>query len=322
MARRRKQTHPAPTTETPSRPQATGLIISILAALILGGIPFGIGKYIELNSPGPFDSSAYVYSAQHLLDGAQMGVDELPSARPDTLIMNLIGVKLFGFSDTGPKIIQMILQLAALVFMFITLRKVFGAVASVAGVALAAIYLSSPMIAKFGNVKEQFMIAFMIYSACAFLWYEITQKRYWLILTGFFALQPYYFKPTGMSVVFAIVLYLVISRIISRKITTLWVEMALFLCGFAAGLILPGSLYLWQHCLPDLFKSFPPVAAVLGMGVLLLGGIFIGIPVYARKNNIQSITKIPGWVWFIIFAGILVIAALTQWHRYVSSTVE
>ena len=78
----------------------TALFISVIAALILGGVPFGIGKYIEFNSPGPFDSGAYVYSAQRLLDGAQYGTEELSSARPGTLIANIIGVLIAGAAVT------------------------------------------------------------------------------------------------------------------------------------------------------------------------------------------------------------------------------
>ena len=95
MARRRNKSHP---TQVPAvkekqpRRVSGGLIVSIILVLILAGIPFGLGKYIELNSPGPFDSGAYVYSARHLLEGARMGVDEFPSARPGTLMMNIIGV--------------------------------------------------------------------------------------------------------------------------------------------------------------------------------------------------------------------------------------
>ena len=69
--------------------------------------PLSPKGYIEFNSPGPFDSGAFVYSAKHLLEGARMYVDERPSARPGTLIANIIGVKLFGFNDNGPKIVQM-----------------------------------------------------------------------------------------------------------------------------------------------------------------------------------------------------------------------
>lgn len=297
----------------------TGLVISIILTLILGGIPFGLGKYIELNSPGPFDSGAYVYSAKHLLDGAQMGVDELPSARPETLIMNLIGVKLFGFNDIGPKIVQMTLQLAALVFMFITLRKCFGAVASVIGTAIAAVYLSAPVIAKFGNVKEQFMISFMIYAACSFLWYELTNKKFWLAAAGFFALQPYYFKPTGISVVFAIILYLLICRAIARQWKILWMELSLFLCGCAAGMIIPGSLYLWQGRVPSLLRSFPSIAIALGAGMLVLTGIPLAIGILAEKKNIEGLKKIPGWIWGITIILIVGLGIITQWNRILSA---
>ena len=295
------------------------LIFSIIIALILGGIPFGLGKYIELNSPGPYDSGAYVYSAQHLLDGAQMGVDEIPSARPGTLIANLVGVKLFGFNDVGPKVVQMTLQLIALIFMFITLREVFGSVASVVGTTVAAVYLSAPIIAKFGNVKEQFMIAFMIYAACAFLWYEFTQKRWWLILCGFFALQPYYFKPTGTSILFAIVLYILISNAVTLKWKTLCVELSLFVCGYALGLTIPGSLYAWQGIVPQLLKSFPPVAVGLGACILIPSGILLGIHVLAEKKNSCIIKKTPQWVWAVAIALVLLVLVITQWDRLVAA---
>jgi hypothetical protein len=260
MARRRKKQSRPPVTVTDKQPTPrieTALIVSIIAAMLLGGIPFGVGKYIELNSPGPFDSGAYVYSAQRLLDGAQYGTEERSSARPGTLIANLIGVKLFGFSDTGPKIVQMVLQVAALIFMFITIRKVFGSVAAILSTAIAAIYLSAPLIAKFGNVKEQFMIAWMVAAACALIWYEYTNKNIWLGLCGFFALQPYYFKPTGMSIVFAVVFYLLGSRVLFKH---LWVELLYFLRGYAIGMIVPGALFIWLGVLPKLLRTFPPVA--------------------------------------------------------------
>ena len=322
MARRRKKTAKLNIPDTPPAKTtfiSAGVLISILLTLVLGGIPFGIGKYIELNSPGPFDSGAYVYSAKHLLEGARMYVDERPSARPGTLIANIVGVKLFGFNDNGPKIVQMVLQLTALIFMFITLRKVFGSVAGVVGTTIAAVYLSAPLIAKFGNVKEQFMIAFMIYAACAFLWYECTQKRYWLIAAGFFALQPYYFKPTGMSIVFAIVLYMFVGNAVLRKWKTLWTELAVFLCGYAAGMIVPGSLFVWQSLVPKLLKSFPPMAIVLGIGVLILTGIPLGIYLLADKKENAIAKKIPQWVWGVGITCVLLILVVSQWDRILAA---
>lgn len=317
MARRKRQSSRTVVTEIERKPSriSSGLIISIIAAILLGGIPFIVGKYIELNSPGPFDSGAYVYSAKHLLGGAKMGVDEQPSARPDTLIMNIIGVKLLGFNDTGPKIIQMLLQSAAFIFVFLTLRKVFGSIAAVVGVAIAGVYLSAPIITKYGNVKEQFMIAFMIYAACSFLWYEMTNKKVWLVLSGFSALQPYYFKPTGMSVVFALIFYILVSRAVSRKWKTLWIELFLFLCGYIVGHVIPASLYLWQDLLKPFLRTFTPMITMFGAGILILTAIPWGLYTLGEKKNITSIKKIPYWFWVAGIAVLFVIAAVTQWNR-------
>ena len=277
---------------------SVGLLISIIITLILGGIPFGIGKYIEFNSPGPFDSGAFVYSAQHLLSGAKLGVDTDSSARPNTLLANVVGVAIFGFNETGPKIVQMILQLGALVFMFITLRKVFGAVASVVGTTVAAVYLSAPLIAKFGNVKEQFMIPFMIATACSFLLYEHAQKRHWLVLSGFFALQPYYFKPTGLSIVIALVTFIITANLLRKSLKQLTIELSLFAGGFAAGLVVPGILYLWQGNPTGLLRTLPAVMLQVGCvfaGLLLaLAAIVIGAMRIQLTTQLRQVSK---WIW-------------------------
>ena len=76
---------------------------SMIIIVILAGIPFLLGRYFEFNYPDPFDSAANVYSAQHILNGAKIGVDENPSAGLGTLLVNMLGVRLFGFSEFGPK---------------------------------------------------------------------------------------------------------------------------------------------------------------------------------------------------------------------------
>jgi len=256
-----------------------GLIAAIAVTLLLGGIPFGLGKYIEFNSPGPFDSGAYVYSAKHLLEGARWGVDEISSAYPGTLLVNVIGVKLFGFSDTGPKIVQMILQLGALGFMFYALRRVFGSIAAVLGTVIAAVYLSAPLIAKYGNVKEQYMLAFVIAAGCSFVLYEFSGRRLWLVLSGLFAMQPYWFKPTGLSVVFAIVGYVLITGLVSRAWKKLFVEAGLFLASATAGLLFPATLYIWQ----GQFAKFGGVLPVMVVKLSWVALLFAAVLYYAAR---------------------------------------
>ncbi|MFA7486055.1 MAG: hypothetical protein WCZ89_08530, partial [Phycisphaerae bacterium] len=49
------------------------LLAAVIVTLAAGGFFFGLGKYFEFNSPGAFDSGAYVYSAARVLDGAEIG---------------------------------------------------------------------------------------------------------------------------------------------------------------------------------------------------------------------------------------------------------
>jgi hypothetical protein len=123
-------------------------------------------------------------SAQHVLTGARVGYEEKPSAQAGTLLVNMLGVTLTGFNETGSKLLQGLFQAAAFTLMFLTIRRLYGTLAGVIGVTVAAIYLSAPVIAKFGNVKEQFMIALMIMGICCFVWYRLTGKWWWALLTG------------------------------------------------------------------------------------------------------------------------------------------
>ena len=67
-------------TSVKSRPEikkAAFNIERIILVVLLAGIPFALGRYFEFNYPDPFDSAANVYSAQHILNGAEIGVDEI-----------------------------------------------------------------------------------------------------------------------------------------------------------------------------------------------------------------------------------------------------
>ncbi len=189
----------------------------VLAVAVLAGIPFILGKYFEFKSPDPFDSGCYVYSAQHVLSGARIGCEEKPSAQAGTLLMNMVGVTLSGFNETGSKVLQGLFQAAAFTFLFITIRRLYGTLAAVLSVTVASVYLSAPLIAKYGNVKEQFMIAFMIAGICCFVWYHLSGKWWWALLTGTLLIWGPMFKQTGMSAIGAVGLFTLIQPVVHRS---------------------------------------------------------------------------------------------------------
>ncbi|MBN2132711.1 MAG: glycosyltransferase family 39 protein [Sedimentisphaerales bacterium] len=193
----------------------------VLAVTVLAGLPFVLGKYFEFNSPGAFDSGAYVYSAQHVLSGSdvRVGHEEKASAQAGTLLVNMLGVKLFGFGERGSEILQMLLQAGALAFMFITIRRLYGTLAGGVSVTVASVYLSAPLIAKFGNVKEQFMIAFMILGICCFVFYQLQGKWWWAVLAGATLVWGPMFKQTGMSAIGAVTLFVLVQPLLHH---TLW----------------------------------------------------------------------------------------------------
>ena len=231
-------------TDAPSEHKKSRRQFAVIAAIvILAAIAFALGKYIEFNSPGAFDSGAYVYSAKHILDGAVIGVEEKPSAQLGTLLVNILGVWLCGFNETGPKLLQTLFQAAALVLMFIAVRKPFGSMAAAVSVIIASVYLSSPLIAKFGNVKEQYMIAFMIMGISCFVLRQVGGRWWWAVLAGAFASWAPLFKQTGVSAIGAIGLFVIVQPLFKhRTLKQTAVDILLLLAGAALAI---GPLYIW-----------------------------------------------------------------------------
>ncbi len=218
-------------------------ITSILIILVLAGIPFALGRYFEFNYPDPFDSAANVYSAQHILNGAKIGIDEIPSAALGTLLVNILGVKLFGYSEFGPKLIQTLMQAGALVMMYIAVRKIMGKLPAAVSVIVASIYLSAPFLAKFGNVKEQFMIACMITAISLFILRQSGGAWWYSLLSGAIASWAPLFKETGISAIGAIGLFVILQPIFkNRTWKQTGIDIALLLAGTAAAM---APLYIW-----------------------------------------------------------------------------
>jgi len=215
----------------------------LLLIAILAGIPFALGKYIEFNTPGAFDSGSYVYSAAHIVSGAEIGVDEKPSARMGTLLVNMAGVRLFGFNETGPEIIQMIMQAAALILMFIAARRLFGTLPAAVSVIVASIFLSSPLFAKFGNTKEQYMIACMLLGVSLLILYELDEKWWLAVLAGVFLTFAPLFKPTGTTALGAVGIFVIAQPIFRHKNIKQTAKQIILL--FAGAVILLAPLYLW-----------------------------------------------------------------------------
>jgi hypothetical protein len=217
-------------------------LICFIVVVVLVVSAFGTSKYIEFNTAYPWDGAAFVYSAQHILNGAEIGVDERPTALVGTLLVNILGVWLFGFNDLGPILLQMILQIFALVTMFFAIRKLFGNMASAVSVVVASVYLSAPLIAKDG-LKEQFMIAFMVLGVSCFVLGQLGGRWWWCVLAGAFAALGPLFKATGISAIVAIGLFVIVQPLLKHRT---WGQTGrdILLLFVGAGLTL-APIYIW-----------------------------------------------------------------------------
>jgi len=267
----------------------------IIVATVLAAIPFCCGKYFEFGSNGPFDGSLNVYSARCIVNGQKIGIDTFPSARPATLLVNVIGVALFGFSEIGPKLIQMLMQLTALVLMFYTLRKIYGVLPAAVALVLAAFYLSCPPYAKYGNVKEQFMIACAITAVCGVMLHHLGGARWWLLVSGAAAVNAFFFKQTGASVIIAIGIYVLAQPVLrNRKWRQFGSDVLLLLAGGVIGLLPLIIFYTWQGRLVGFLRGIPGlnylVVALQGQPVSIATKINLGDQ-YMKAGKLVAIFR-------------------------------
>jgi len=300
-----------------------------IIVIVLALIPFAMGKYIEFNTPGPYDSGAYVYSARHIFEGAKLGAQEKTSAQPGTLLVNFIGVALFGYSETGPKLIQMFLQITALLMMFFAMRKLFGSLPASVGVIMAALFLSAPVIAKFGNVKEQYMIAFMVITASCFVMRMVTGRAFWAILTGAAAINIYYFKQTGASVIVAMAICLIIGAIFrTRPWRTIRNDILFIIAGAAIGIIPLVSFYTWQNKLDWFSNTLPCSLLLMTINlVLFFTAIFFLIRLCKHIDLKSLFHKIPHirrgiWIPGLCLIAVVFISCMIFFHSFIVTDIE
>ena len=259
-----------------------------IIAFIIAMIPFCAGKYYEFNTKDAFDSALNVYHGHEVAIGKKIGTDFDPSAKSGTLLINTIGVMLFGYSEFGPKLIQAILQLTALGAAFACIRKLYGSTAAVISVVLGSFYLSLQPFAKFGNVKEQYMIAFMIFAAVSFVNYEFKKNDWWLLLCGGFAINTWYFKPTGFSVLAAIIIYTFITMLMrQRKLREFGIIILRLVQGACIGMVPILLLYLFAGSITSQLKAFPASAAFGLLGAYYL----VKLAIWLIKTGVPNTVK-------------------------------
>lgn len=304
------------------------LAIAIIA-ITLAIIPFAMGKYLEFNTPGPYDSGAYVYSARHIFEGAMLRTQERTSAQPGTLLVNFIGVSLFGYSETGPIIIQMLLQITALLLMFFAMRKLFGSLAASVGVIMASLFLSAPVIAKFGNVKEQYMIAFMVITASCFVMRMVGGRAFWAVLAGAAAVNIYYFKQTGASVIVAMAICLLAKAMFrTRPWRTIRNDMLFIIAGAAIGIIPLLSFYTWQNRLAWFCNTLPCSFLIMSIKlVVFFSMIYYTIRLCKHIGFKSLLHKIPHirrriWIPSLCLIVVVFISFMVYFHSCIVSDIE
>jgi hypothetical protein len=147
------------------------------------------------------------------------------------------------------------------------------------GVIVASVYLSAPFIAKNGNVKEQYMIAFMIMGISCFVMRQLGGRWWWTLLAGGFISWAPLFKETGTTAIGAIGLFVIVQPIFkNRTLKQTGVDILLLFAGATAAI---SPFYIWilgwdvQLALPYIFvweALFPSKTGFSSLGGSYLSG--------------------------------------------------
>jgi len=128
------------------------------------------------------------------------------------------------------------------------------------------------------------MIACMIISICAVVLNRLGFSWWWLVVSGAFAINTYYFKPTGVSVIIAVIVYFLASLVSRRRsLFQTGSDFCGFIFGMAAGLIPLVIFYTWQGQLKVIVNGFPGSAVF--PTVLLTAA---GVSLYYAAGSMRS----------------------------------
>jgi hypothetical protein len=123
---------------------------------------------------------------------------------------------------------------------------------------MAAIYLSAPLIAKYGNVKEQYMISMMVMGICCFVQYRLCGGWWRAALAGALLINAFYFKATGVSAGAAVFAFLVIRAAMQKQpLQSFGRDFVLLLAGAVVGLFPLAIFYAAQGQIKMLDVSLP-----------------------------------------------------------------
>jgi len=121
--------------------------------------------------------------------------------------------------------------------------KLFGVLPAAVGVIITSIYLSAPLMAKYGNVKEQHMIAFMVLGVSCFALYQLGGRWWYALLAGAFLSWAPLFKETGISAITAVGLFVIAQPLLKhRSWKKTGADILLLLAGAA---LIIGPICLW-----------------------------------------------------------------------------
>jgi hypothetical protein len=160
----------------------------------------------------------------------------------------------------------MILQASALVLMFVALYRFFGPVAAAGGVFIASTYLSAPLIAKVGNVKEQYMIACMVIGISSLMLYQSRRHWGWGLLAGAGLIWAPLFKETGTSALSAALLFTLAQPMLKHRTWRETGKDVLLLAGGGLGTLFPVFIWLAQAQAPMDYWPYGSILKLLWPG--------------------------------------------------------
>lgn len=225
--------------------------IYILLGLLVIGIliPGALNREI----PGR-DSGVFLYVGQQILNGKIPYLDVWDHKPPLIYYIDSLGLIIGNGSTWGVLFLEFLALYFAVILGFILLRHAFGIIPAFFGSVVWL--LSSVLVLQGGNLTEEFALPLQFILLYLFLSSERLKSYSWRgFLIGVISALTFFVKPNIIGIALSVLVFILITRIISRSWGTLLKDLILIFLGASSIAIIVFVFFTWHNAINSLFDQ-------------------------------------------------------------------
>lgn len=226
----------------------------ILIYIILGLLVIGILIPSGLTEIPNRDSGVFLYTGQQILNGKIPYLDVWDHKPPLIYYINSFGLLIGNGSKWGVWFLLFLALYFAVILGFILLRQAFDIIPAFFG--SVAWLFSSVFVSGSGNYTEEFALPFQFATLYLFLSSERLKSYSWRgFLIGVISALTFLIKPNMIGIALSVLIFLLITRIISRSWGTLLKDSILIFLGALSIAIIVFVFFTWHNAMNSFFDQ-------------------------------------------------------------------